>query len=93
MQIGKNAGHNWKLIDSANPDDIWFHLKSFSSPHVISHANANLLECAIACKMNSRYKNWHNLKIIYTSCSNLIKGDAPGSVYFKSNRKVYEITV
>lgn len=93
MQIGKNAAHNWQLIDSSQPSDLWFHLKSFPSPHVISQSNSNIFECATACKLNSKYKNWKNIKIIYTPCSNLLKGDTVGSVFFKSNRKVLEIMV
>jgi predicted ribosome quality control (RQC) complex YloA/Tae2 family protein len=28
IKIGRNAIENWKLIDDASPDDVWFHLDS-----------------------------------------------------------------
>jgi predicted ribosome quality control (RQC) complex YloA/Tae2 family protein len=35
-KIGKNAQNNIDLIDEADKDDLWFHLKYVSSCHVIA---------------------------------------------------------
>lgn len=35
-KIGKNAQNNFELIDEADPNDMWFHLKDVSSCHVIA---------------------------------------------------------
>jgi predicted ribosome quality control (RQC) complex YloA/Tae2 family protein len=35
-KIGKNAQNNIDLIDEADKDDLWFHLKDVSSCHVIA---------------------------------------------------------
>ena len=91
--IGKNAKDNWSIIDNANSDDYWYHLKSFSSAHVVCSDISKLYECALQCKQHSKFKNLHNVKIIYTQINNLIKGDKPGSVHFKSNRKVKTVYV
>jgi predicted ribosome quality control (RQC) complex YloA/Tae2 family protein len=42
-KVGKNAHNNFELIDQADPNDMWFHLKDVSSCHVI------------ACLKNIRY--------------------------------------
>lgn len=89
--IGKNANDNWSIIENANPDD--YHLKSFPSAHVVCSDISKLSECASECKKHSKYKNVRNIKVIYTHINNLIKGDTPGSVYFKSNRKVKTMCV
>ena len=45
------------------------------------------------CKENSKYRNLRNVKISSTTCGNLKKGDKPGEVYFKSNRKVIDYLI
>ena len=35
-KIGKDAQNNFELIDKADQNDIWFHLKDVSSCHVIA---------------------------------------------------------
>ena len=35
-KVGKDAQNNFDLIDEANKDDLWFHLKDHSSCHVIA---------------------------------------------------------
>lgn len=35
-KIGANATNNFELIDEADKDDLWFHLKETSSCHVIA---------------------------------------------------------
>ena len=86
--IGQNASENWKIIDNCDPDDIWFHLKSLPSPHVVCSDVSKLEMCAKLCVQYSKYKNFKHLKIIYTNVGNLCKGNNIGSVYFKCNKKV-----
>tara|TARA_B100000524_G_scaffold268153_1_gene147178 strand:- start:6086 stop:6409 length:324 start_codon:yes stop_codon:yes gene_type:complete len=95
VRLGETAKENWSLIDEADDQYIWMHLNSFPSGHIIIEGsdldNEILNEAAILCKQNTKYRNIPNLKICYTTVSNLIKGDKLGSVYFKSNRKVKTI--
>lgn len=99
ISVGKNAKHNWELIDSANPDDIWFHVDSYPSSHIIINLigisstdfikeNKNIIrECATTCKLKSKAKDEKKVKIIYTQISNIKKGKDTGSVIiFDSNK-------
>ena len=92
IKIGESAQENWDLIDSSNENYIWIHLNSFPSCHIVieneNPSNELLLEGSRLCKDNTKYRNLKNLKICYTTISNLIKGKEIGSVSYKSNRKV-----
>ena len=92
IKIGQSAKENWYLIDNSNQNYIWLHLDSFPSCHIViedeNPSNELLLESARLCKENTKYRNLKNLKICYTTISNLIKGNEIGSVSYKSNRKV-----
>ena len=94
--IGENAKDNWDIIDFES-DNIWLHLNSFPSCHVVikdNNPDDEVLNYAAAlCKENTKYKNLKNLKICYTKCNNLIKGDKPGSVSYKSKRQVKVIKI
>lgn len=94
--IGQNAKENWDIINF-DCDHIWLHLNSFPSCHVIIKDNNPdedvLAYAATLCKDNTKYKNLKNLKICYTKCNNLKKGNETGSVIYKSKRKVNTITI
>ena len=89
--IGENAKDNWDIIDFES-DNIWLHLNSFSSCHVIIEDNSPsedvLNYAAKLCKENTKYRNLKHLKVCYTKCSNLVKGEDIGSVSYKSKRQV-----
>jgi predicted ribosome quality control (RQC) complex YloA/Tae2 family protein len=88
VNIGKNAKENWNILDSAEGDDIWFHLDNSSSPYVILEVKnldpipfSIINDIAKLCKSRSRSKDLKNVSVIYTTVSNLKKGEALGSVY------------
>lgn len=93
--IGENAQDNWDIIQASKPTDIWFHMKSFPSSHVIIRDEDpdedRIMEAAIICKSNSKYR-FKNAKVSYTPISNIVLSDVVGSVSFISNRKVDSIT-
>ena len=91
--IGCNDEENWNLIDNAHKDDMWYHLDSFPSCHVICNDINKFLDCAQLCKRHSKYRNLPNVKVCYTKIDNLVKGDTVGTVCFKSKRKVKRIVV
>ena len=97
IKIGENATENWELSFTSNKDYTWVHLASFPSAHVIIEdidPNVNIIKSAgMICKENSKYRNLRNVKISSTKCSNLKKGEKPGEVYFKSNRKVIDYLI
>lgn len=105
INIGKNAKHNWELIDSAKPDDIWFHVDSYPSSHIIINLigitskdfikeNKSIIrDCASNCKSKSKAKDEKKVKIIYTQISNIKKGKDIGSVIILDTNKCKAIYV
>lgn len=96
IKYGKNNKENWQIIKEADPSDIWFHLDSFPSCHVIFHgvpSKNDIIDCATLCKEKSKYRNLKNLKIVYTVVNNLRLGEEVGSVYFKSVKKCNHIII
>ena len=94
--IGQNAQENWDMIDF-NSNHIWLHLNSFPSCHVIIQQEEPEPEvityAAELCKVNTKYRNLKDLKVCYTECNNLKKGDEVGCVEYKSNKKVKIIKI
>jgi predicted ribosome quality control (RQC) complex YloA/Tae2 family protein len=97
ISIGKNALDNWRLLEESEPQHYFFHLTHFSSPYVILKNPYNMtqqiIECAELCKAKSKYKNIPRVKVDYTPCSNVSKGEEVGEALYKSNRKVMNIIV
>ena len=96
--VGSNSKENWQILDESNEENIFFHLSSFPSCYVILKTiempSVDVLkEAAKICKMNTKYKNIPNLKVDYTLCKNIIKGDKEGEIIYKSNKKVKQIIV
>ena len=95
--LGENAQDNLDIIDIANPNWIWLHLKSFPSAHVIIQSTdpteRDILWAAELCKKSTKYKNIRNLKISYCPIKNLKKGSDIGSVSYISNRIVRDIKI
>ena len=96
IKLGKSAQENWDIISDSNPNDIWFHIKSLPSPHVIltnppTPIPPQLLHtCATICKQHSKYKNLQKITIIYTTIKHVKKAEKVGSVY---TSKTSQITV
>lgn len=91
ISIGSNAKENWDLIDNSYLEDLWFHLDEYPSAHVvikqktnfpneIYYSNQIIQIASNYCKSNSKYKNLHKVKIVYTQIKNLKKGKEVGSV-------------
>ena len=98
IKVGQNKNENWDIITQASQNDIWFHVESHPSPHVILSNPTNqdikkiskslIRECAILCKENSKLKNNNKVSIIYTNIKNVTKGDEVGSVITKKLEKI-----
>lgn len=109
VAAGQNAQDNFDLIDMyviklrevPNRIIYWFHLESFSSPHVVLMMPENMkpedkhFRIAAEYTKNStkKHKNHDNLSIIYTPLENVVKTQNIGEVEFKSNRKVKKIVI
>ena len=97
-KIGSNAIENWKLLDMCKETYLFFHLTKFPSCYVVYESeNENdinleiIKECAKLCKNNTKYRNLNNIKVDYTFCNNIIKGNKIGEIIYKSNKKVKKI--
>ena len=94
--IGKNKKDNWKIIDEASPNDIWFHVDNFPSSHVIlKNENNDLLKnipkqiikrCACLCKSHSSVPSMKNCEIVYTQISNVKKTNIVGQVVTQNTK-------
>lgn len=86
VRVGKNAKDNWKILDEASPDDLWFHLDDQPSPYVVlvtssaegCHTKTDIVACARMCKSRSKAKHEKRVVVVYTPVSNLRKGRATG---------------
>jgi predicted ribosome quality control (RQC) complex YloA/Tae2 family protein len=98
--VGSNAKENWQLLSESNPTDILFHLHSFPSCYVIlkndfdTFPNQDIIQqTAIICKTNTKYKNLKDIKVDYTFCRNVEKGEVVGELIYKSNKKVLSVKI
>ena len=102
-KIGNNAEENWKILDEANENNLFFHLSSFPSCYVILEIeneikdifelNKIIEQAALECKLNTKYKNLKYIKVDYCSISNIIKGNKVGELFYKSNKQVKNIII
>lgn len=90
-KVGKNAGDNIDIINSAKHGDIWFHVDEHSSSHVIASMPTNIAfdkkqtmyiikQGAILCKQHSKYKSMKKVNILYTDVQNVIPTNILGCV-------------
>ena len=88
-----------------NKKYVWFHLNSFPSGYVIMHSTLQDLidnslnnftnDClnygANLCKQNSKYRNFNNLKICYTTLDKLNITNKIGEVLIKGKRNIIKL--
>lgn len=93
--IGTNARENWRIIDSSEDDDIWFHLKDYPSCHVIVQLkkeinSTEILEISkLVIENTNKYKNVKNLKISYCLIKDITKNkNKVGSVFIKNEKTI-----
>jgi len=87
IYIGQSAQENWKLIDDASQNDLWFHVSEHPSPHVIIKmpekgkiSPKTIKYAAVLCKQHSKLKGMKKLSIMYTDIKHVTKADKVGSV-------------
>jgi predicted ribosome quality control (RQC) complex YloA/Tae2 family protein len=97
VRIGQNSEQNWKIIDSANLEDYWFHIANCSSCHVVLSCNdkkyklnnGNIKYLSGLCKQyTNKCKSINNLSINYTKIKNIKKGKYVGSVSIKNFKTI-----
>jgi predicted ribosome quality control (RQC) complex YloA/Tae2 family protein len=89
-KIGENAKDNTHVIESSDPGDLWFHVATKSSCHVVAVIPHNVIltkkqlqqiitQGVVICKEKS-YPNEKNLEINYTFIKHLQLTPIPGKV-------------
>lgn len=85
---GESAKENWELIDRCGQRDLWFHLANDSSPHVVIRlkdkqkpSKSVINYAALICKENSKHRNRHQTKVMWTLIKHVKKADRVGAVY------------
>ena len=92
FRVGQSAQENFDLIDDALPRDLWFHVSQESSCHVVAtlpqgnkydkkQLHKIAVQGAVICKQHCRYKSEKDIRVIYTTISNVKKGNYVGTVF------------
>lgn len=101
FEIGKDARHNTELIYRAQPHDIWFHLESVPSPHLVFNnaderdiqqlkKDGTIYQMAIQLKKHTKYRKCNNIPVIYCYIKDVHITSVPGKV---NTGKVYNLQV
>lgn len=99
--IGKDAKENHVLLDTTEPDDIWFHYNGNPSAHVYLRVNPGyqlskkelqkmIKVGALLVRQNSK-KISGLVEICYEKRKNIRKGSNPGEVILLNDPKIIEI--
>lgn len=96
-KLGKNKHENWEIIKLSESNDLWFHLNSFPSGHLVLNYNniskKNIKISSQIVKDNSKYKTIPNVKVVYCPISNIKFGSKIGEVIIKSSKKCKYIII
>lgn len=79
--FGKNKEDNWRLLEHASPDDLWFHVVDFPSAYVFlseSHFKKDIRACVTLCKSRSKARHQTNVRVVCTPVGNIMKGRVVG---------------
>ncbi len=99
--IGKNEKDNFRIIDMASEDDIWFHANDVPSCHVImkmpesesidkKHLKVLIKKGALLCKQNTnKLVNESKVEFCYTSIKNVSKTEKMGCVDTKNTKTIF----
>ena len=98
IRIGQNQFENDELVGGSKQTDLWFHLNSFSSCHVVLSCdhdnpatNEMMVYCAQLCKLNTKYKNVPNVKVMWAPIKKVKKTDVPGKVIVSGKRQTITV--
>lgn len=101
IRLGQFDSENTSLVSKSTNNDIWFHLQSGPSPHLILSNNEDIkrikkeviIYCAELVKSHSKMKNMKNIYVIFTKVSNIKLTNKPGEIEIISNHKIKRIKI
>jgi len=94
IHCGNNARENWRIIDQAEPNDLWFHLQNYPSAHVILEVKTLhiplevMSHCAQICREQTHARKNNKDSVEYTEIKYIKKTDILGQVTTKNLRIV-----
>lgn len=89
--IGQNRHENWRLLDDADPRDIWFHANGSSSAYAILYApDADVVPYSVV-KFCAEHIDSND--VIYTRVSNLRKGKKIGEAVILDTKLITRLIV
>jgi predicted ribosome quality control (RQC) complex YloA/Tae2 family protein len=91
FKIGGNSQENFDIIDSSQPDDVWFHISDKPSEHVVASIPMDItidkkqlhkivIQGAVICKQFSKYNSDKNVGVVYTRIKDVLKTEKLGCV-------------
>lgn len=90
--IGQNAKENDLVIKNSSQNDIWFHLETSSSPHIVLQSNGDVVPKKYIKHVASLlfvYKSKAPVqKVMYTEIKNVSLTKTPGSVITKNTKTI-----
>jgi predicted ribosome quality control (RQC) complex YloA/Tae2 family protein len=90
--IGQNAEENSTILRECDPEDIWFHLKHSSSPHIILRTSGQPIQkryLKTVASLIYKYKKQHTREpVIYTQVKNVQLTKTPGLVYPRCTKEI-----
>ena len=96
ITIGQNAVENFKVIDNASPDDLWFHLKTLASCHVVLKSDGPILDqdvkmAAELCLSNTKYREMNSVYVEYIKIKYVEKTETPGKVILRNKPTLLKV--
>jgi predicted ribosome quality control (RQC) complex YloA/Tae2 family protein len=93
IKIGQNKLDNWNLVESSEPDNIWFHVSGAPSAHIVLVTSCNIKDipsrviyrCAVLCSKRSKSHNERHNIVNYTYMKYVSKGENIGEVVVKKS--------
>ena len=99
LTIGESKYDNWDILNKSSRNNMFFHLSSFSSCYGILNNTTDsvhmsiIKQCAFHVKENSKYRNMRNIRVDYTECFNVKKGEFVGEAVYIRNKLVRNIVI
>ena len=92
--VGQSREENAELVNTSDPENVWFHVANSPSSHVILKTTCKIKEiplqvikrCACLCKSHSKSKSIPKCDIIYTKIENVESTRIIGQVNTDSSK-------
>ena len=95
IKYGRNKSENDILYNTADENDIWFHINNYPSAHMwlkeTRYTKQELYTIALQLKIRSKYRKQNYIEIIYTKKKNLQKTNTKGELAIIGKSEIIRI--